>query len=253
VIETHFDLVAVVEVMQKAGEHPGYDRLLDQLGAGWTGWVTGTPRPRTSSGNAEFYAFVWRGSLVRPCDGWTGLRYFEDHDGSPEGTGENRFEREPAYGCWVAGPDQSTVGFDFLAAAYHATWSSGNTGRIQAEVRNIAAVFEEMAAAVPGERDLFVLGDFNLVPGRLADALQFASRTDGTGSTLNTQGERTGNLYDHLVVHDVAALGELVGNAVVLDVRDVGGSPGEFYSTVSDHLPIVGVFRVGGPDDDPAP
>jgi hypothetical protein len=79
-----------------------------------------------------------------------------------------------------------------------------------------------------------------------------SGRSSGGGSGIRSSGRRS-RAHDHLVVHDVAALGELVGNAVVLDVRDIAGSPGEFYSTVSDHLPIVGVFRVGGPDDDPAP
>ena len=41
VIESNFDVLAVVEVMQKQGGHPGYDTLLSTLGSGWAGMVTG--------------------------------------------------------------------------------------------------------------------------------------------------------------------------------------------------------------------
>ena len=68
--------------------------------------------------------------------------------------------------------------------------------------------------------------------------------------TLNTQGSRTDNLYDHVLVHDPNATAEMIGNAVVLDVRGVSSSPKDFYQTVSDHLPIMVRMRAGGPDDD---
>ena len=37
VIKENFDILAVVEVMQKLAGHPGYDSLLSTLGAGWAG------------------------------------------------------------------------------------------------------------------------------------------------------------------------------------------------------------------------
>jgi hypothetical protein len=250
VIRENFDVVGIIEVMQKSGGHPGYDELLTELGDGWQGFVTGEPRPNTGSGNAEFYAVVWRTAEVRPCAGWTGLRYVSDNDGGPNGTGDNNFEREPAYGCFAAGPDETRVGFDFLLAVYHATWEEGATPAIQAEVGHVTRVFEEMAAAVPGEHDLLLVGDFNLVPGDLAEAQPFADRTEGTGSTLNSRGARTDNLYDHLIVHDPQASAEVVVDAEVLDVIGVASTPAAFYSTVSDHLPIVVEVEVGGQDDD---
>ena len=35
IIEDNFDIMGVVEVMQKGGGHPGYDSLISQLGAEW--------------------------------------------------------------------------------------------------------------------------------------------------------------------------------------------------------------------------
>ena len=36
VIDSHFDVLAVVEVMQKGGGHPGYDALMIELAPHWT-------------------------------------------------------------------------------------------------------------------------------------------------------------------------------------------------------------------------
>ena len=82
IIEDNFDILAVVEVMQKGGGHPGYDSLISQLGSTWAGMVTSEPRPNTNAGHAEFYAVVFRASRVSPCTGWSGLVYHDDNDGS---------------------------------------------------------------------------------------------------------------------------------------------------------------------------
>jgi uncharacterized protein YgiM (DUF1202 family) len=250
IIDQQFDLLTVIEVMQKQGGHPGYDSLLAHLGSGWEGLVTDSPRPRSSSGNAEFYAVLYRPNRLSLCVGWNGLRYHQDNDGSLTGVGENRFVREPAYGCFFARSATGTVGCDFELAAYHATWADGNEDEIQAEVTHLQEVYQSMASAVSGEKDLYIIGDFNLTPDILADTVSAADRTNGTGSTLNSRGMRTSNLYGHLLVYDEDASQELQGNAEVIDVVSMSSSPKAFYKTVSDHLPIVVTMECGGADDD---
>lgn len=105
------------------------------------------------------------------------------------------------------------VGCDFEVAAYHAMWAEGSEDELMDEVAHLPEVFSSMSNAVPGEKDLFVIGDFNLVPEILSDAVSKADRTSGTGSTLKGRGKRTANLYDHLPVSDEAASLELWGNA----------------------------------------
>ena len=252
IINDNYDIVAIIEVMQKQHTHPGYDALMHALGDSWKGLLTDTPRPNTGSGNSEYYAIAYRTSEVRPCTDWTGgLRYFPDNPGSGYEAGPDRFVREPAFACFEAGfAAGNHPGVDFLLGAYHATWADGNEDEIVTEVSNLSAVFDEMAAARPGEKDLFIIGDFNLVPVILHGAVLAADRTEGTGSTLNSQGGRTANLYDHLLVQDEAASVELEGNAVVLDEIGQAASPKVFYQTVSDHLPIMVKLRSSGPDDD---
>jgi endonuclease/exonuclease/phosphatase family metal-dependent hydrolase len=110
-----------------------------------------------------------------------------------------------------------------------------------------------MADAQPGEKDFILAGDFNLTPSILHEAISSADRTEGSGSTLNSKGEQTNNLYDHILVHDETATSEIIGNAVVLNRIGLASNPKVFYQTVSDHLPVVvrinhppqadGVFR----------
>lgn len=249
IIETNFDIVAIVEVMQKAGGHPGYDSLLAQLGPSWFGIVTSTPRPDTSSGSAEFYAILFRPARVRLCAGWTALIYHADHTGGSAGVGEDFFSREPAFACFATTRADGAAGFDFLLAAYHAIWAEGDIGDIQEEVRHLDEVFGSMAAARPGERDLLIAGDFNLVPTDLRDVISQEVRTIGTGSTLNGSGVLTSNLYDHIIVMDLGATVEMTAPEQVLDVRNVAATSKLFFQTVSDHLPIVARFRVLADDD----
>ena len=218
-----------------------------ELGPGWTGQVTDRPRPATTSGNSEFYAIIWRKSEVRACSGWTGLRYQEDNDGGPNGIGPDNFAREPAYGWYEYGPAGAPAG-DFLLAAYHATFHGD--AAIKAEVAHLGDVFASMQSARPGEKDLMIVGDFNRLSSQLTTRLPaFADKTQGSGSTLNSSGKITNNLYDHVVVFDSAATKEMQGSAVVLDVRSAESSPSKFYAAVSDHLPIMVVLKSAKDDD----
>jgi endonuclease/exonuclease/phosphatase family metal-dependent hydrolase len=66
---------------------------------------------------------------------------------------------------------------------------------------------------------------------------------------LNGSGEISGNLYDHILVRDENATKEMQGNAQVLDIRSNASSPSVFFSTISDHLPIVVELRAHMDDD----
>lgn len=241
VIEGHFDIVAIVEVMQKAGGHPGYDSLMGALGPSWNGIITSSPRPDTNSGSAEFYAILFRPARIQLCNGWTDLRFAPDPN--------DLFSREPAFACFATLLGNGSTGFDFLLAAYHARWADGDISDIQGEVKHLNEVFSAMSAARPGEHDLVVAGDFNLVSSDLEVTISKPIRTVGTGSTLNSSGEVTDNVYDHLVVADLTATLAMIGPEQILDVRSVAADPKTYFQTISDHLPIVARFRVVADDD----
>ena len=233
-IERNFDILALTGVAASAGGYPGYDRLKAALGVDWDGLVTAPPLSRSE--DAEGYAVLYRTKRVRPCAGWSELR--------PAGLRSGTFLREPAFGCFEAGA------IDFLLAAYRATWADGDAAEVAREVAHLDQVFAAMAAARPGEKDLIVAGDLNLRSVELPLATAAVDRTRGTGSTLDLRGERSADLYDHVLVRSAGAVPEMVGDAEVLDVRGLAASPRDFFRTASDHLPIMVHLRVTGPDSD---
>lgn len=251
IIESNFDVLAVVEIMQKSSAHPGYESLMAALGNGWSGLITTTPRPNTGAGHAEFYAVIYRNALVRPCSGWTELVYHADNDGSGESSDPDVFSREPAFGCFEVPLNMTTPGLDFMLAPYHALSQNSGVTAVKNEVRELSAVFNSMSAAQPGERDLWIMGDFNLTPNQLDDVFVSGDRTVTTGATtLNSSGGLSSNLFDHLLVHDEGASSELIGDAEIIDVRGEAANEQTFFQTASDHLPIRVRVRTSGPDDD---
>lgn len=250
VINDHFDVLTVIEVMQKSRGHPGYDAIIQALGPSWAGMITSTPRPNTGAGDAEFYAILYRPTILSPCVGSADLEYFDDNDGGPQGIGYDKFVREPAFGCFEAMSETGAKGWDFVLGAYHATWADADTDRICSEASHLGDVYSAMRVAHPGEQDLFIAGDFNLTPADLDGLVAASDMTTGMGSTLNTKGERTANRYDHVLLHDSVATKELALKAQVIDVRKYAASPKLFYQTVSDHLPVTGRFVRYAEDDD---
>lgn len=245
IVADNLDVVALTEVASA----DGYDRLLGALGAPWQGWITDTPRPNAATPEAEYYAVLYRGDRLRPCAGWSGLRYFPDNDGGPRGSGADLFEREPAFVCLRAILGDGSAGADFVLAVYRATWADGDADAVAAEVDHVDDVFAEMSRAEPGEADLILVGQLNLAPAELEPLTTARDRAACAGSALNRLGEPTAAPCDYVLVHDPAASVE-VGSGAALDVRAVAPSPAEYRRRVGDHLPVVVPMRVSGTDDD---
>jgi hypothetical protein len=249
-IENHFDLLALMEVMQTANRgHAGYDALLAALGPEWSGQITDTPRPNLASPFAEFYAVLQRSSRVRPCPA-SGLEFLPDGDGSAQSELADLFLREPALGCYQALSAEGEPGVDFVIGVYHARWGSGDAPEIAREVHELDAALRSFQSAWPREQEIFLLGDFNLTPEDLTQAVNFADYTTGQGSTLSPNGLVTDHLYDHLLLVNEQANRTLSGPATVLDVREEAGGPLAYVEHVSDHLPIAATFNPEAGDDD---
>jgi len=248
-IDRHFDVLALVEVMQtQGGGHAGLDELVSALGPNWAAQVTATPRPNTKAPFAEFYAVVFRTARVRPCDEGPLLSYAPDDVTDDAVSLEGRFLREPAFGCFRAGAN-GTPGFDFLLGAYHARYGSGSAEDIAQEVMHVDALLRRVSSLWPKEKDVLLLGDFNLDSEQLARWVVAQDATSGTGSTLNQNGERSLNLLDHLLLPNPEHTHELIAPAEVLDLRTEAGSSRTYFLQLSDHLPIRALFRSESDDD----
>jgi hypothetical protein len=88
-----------------------------------------------------------------------------------------------------------------------------------------------------------------LRPTDLAMVVAQEDATVGSGSTLNSAGTLTTNLYDHLVVFEPTATSQLIQPATILDLRPLATDNRTFFQSMSDHLPLVARFRVTQDDD----
>ena len=248
-IDRHFDALALVEIMQThGGGHVGLDELVSALGPDWAAQVTATPRPNTKAPFAEFYAVVFRTARVQPCDEGPLLSYAPDDVTDDAVSIEGRFLREPAFGCFRAHAHGSP-GFDFLLGVYHARYGSGSAEDIAREVMHVDALLHRVSSLWPKEKDVLLLGDFNLDSEQLARWVAAHDATSGTGSTLNQDGERSLNLLDHLLLLNPEHTQELIAPAEVLDLRTEAGSSRTYFQQLSDHLPIRALFRSEADDD----
>jgi hypothetical protein len=257
IVKAHFDLIALLEVVATPGERALSD-LARLLGPEFTLATTSAARPSPSSAHSEHYVIAYRHERVAPCAELGSLTFFADGAGSDGSATRGLFLREPAFACFRAVEARGSAreqnidrarGFDFLLAAYHAEWGEGDARGIAAEVRHIDSVFAAMQRALPSERALYMIGDFNLGSAELTPLTAARDRTAGPGSTLDAQGEISAHLYDHLLAFGGTANDALVDDARVLDVRGEAFDPGHFRDRVSDHLPILAQLRLSEDDD----
>ena len=249
VIEEYFDVVALVEVMQEARTHPGYDNLLMELGLHWKGMVTETPRPKSNAGSAEYYAVLFRENNVGVCQGWEGLVYHRDNDGTQGEEEPDLFEREPGFTCLQSERDGTKTGVDFMLAVYHARWSGGIKRRRE-EVMNLSNVFSAMGEARPGGEG----------PNHRR-RLQPDSAADGEGTGAQAQVIRSRVHAKFTRRADEKCLRLPAGARPRRNFGDDRTAKDyrretfrrrhlSFRQSVSDHLPVVAVLMTDGEDDD---
>lgn len=246
IIAAHFDLIALLEVVAAPDERALND-LTQALLPEFALARTESARPSPASIHSEYYVIAYRRAKVAPCAELAQLSFFPDGAGSDDSATRGLFLREPAFACFRAG--DRARGSDFLLAAYHAEWGDGAAGNIAAEVQHVDSVFAAMQRALPGEQQLYMIGDFNLGSSELQALTSARDRTSGSGSTLDADGAISAHLYDHLLALGAPANAALLEDARVLDVRGEAFDPETFRARISDHLPIVAQLRLSEDDD----
>ena len=132
--------------------------------------------------------------------------------------------------------------------------SSSRTKRTQ-QNQVIAAALAQQA-----EPDVLVVGDYNMIPGQDAanftalapnGELRFLAAQDfpSEGTHIPTNGTM-GNHLDGYAVAAGSTVEYVEGSVRIVEAhRALGLTLGEFRNQVSDHLPLVGRFRIGVDDD----
>jgi exonuclease III len=226
VIEEEVDILAVEEVMTRAG----VDALMKEL-PGWTAVVSDPPVGR--NGYEERYAVLVRDGAA------TVTRQFTLDDPRDE------LVREPFVVCLAA------KRFDFCLTAFHATFGDTTKER-DLEIENLALLLMDERDATP-EKDWIVAGDFNR-PHTAGGFDQFEDA--GWACVLPPALTSIGNAkyvssYDHILV-DPAHTKEWANTARAYDLV-AAKCTGLFKwckDEVSDHTPVIAVFTTSGTDDD---
>ncbi|GAB4340200.1 MAG: hypothetical protein Kow0099_15970 [Candidatus Abyssubacteria bacterium] len=235
VVEANFDVLAIAGA--SAEGKPGYEALLKVLGPRWAG-LTAPAAPDVAAGSV-FYAIVYRTGIVRPCAEWNALVQYES-----EG-----FADLPAYACFEAPMNKASRGIDFMLGIYAAP-ADADIAEVREEADRLDEVLAAMQSARTGERDIILVGTFNLSAPDLQDLVEARVRTRGAGSVLGANGEGTGALHDHMLIMDEDATIEMIDVPQVIDVRGAAGSHQQFRQSCGNHLPLLLRLRTTGPDDD---
>lgn len=158
--------------------------------------------------------------------------------------------------------------FDFLLIAVHLKSGRAKAQRtVRTRQTRAIARFIRQETAGTGEKDVLVVGDYNMVPGQ--DAENFNNLSPGSnaneflrfvssslsgrshiGTCLNASAFK-GNLLDGFSISRKQTR-EWTGYIRIQQLQALLPNMwcDKYKSTVSDHLPLVARFRVSSPDDD---
>jgi endonuclease/exonuclease/phosphatase family metal-dependent hydrolase len=158
--------------------------------------------------------------------------------------------------------------FDFLLIAVHLKSGRGTEERETRTCQTRAiSRFIEVHTAATGEKDVLVVGDYNMVPTQ--DQRNFVNLSPGPqnneflkfiSSTLRgpshigectSPSNFTGNLLDGFAISRIHTT-EWTGYIRIQQLQALLPSMfcSKYKATISDHLPLVARFRVNGADDD---
>lgn len=235
-IASHFDFLALQEVMSEGAVSRLQRKLMDATGEEWNAMVS----HEVGRGSyKERYAFVWRESKIDYLDG--AAIYLDDRD---------FFEREPLSARFKAvGED-----FSFIAATIHVIYGQDKARR-EPELAALRAYWHWLADSWP-EEPIFLMGDFNMAPEEEAwrHVLEVArpAVVDGA-TTLSTKEGQYANLYDN-IWFPRGFESDVLRSGILRYPEIIQWSHEKSRKHVSDHAPVyLEVGRVTAMSQQPLP
>lgn len=145
--------------------------------------------------------------------------------------------------------------FDFVLIGLHLKAGRGTSNRsLRDEQLEIISGYVQ-GVLMAGEKDVLVIGDYNMIPGQDADnfetlnadnSLRYVSSEDlaGQGSHISTSG--IGNLLDGYAFTNVDAPEYQEGTLQIVPMHDeLGFTLSGYKAEITDHLPLVAEFETG--------
>lgn len=225
----YYDLVAIQELRDEKVLRRTVD-ILAELGHTFEYEIS----PPVGRGVKEKYAFLYRPDKIRLKA--SGKLYPDDDD---------KFVREPFYAAFEAGD------FDFILLTIHVLYGDYEAQR-RLETAQLAKVYRYVQADNPSEKDIILLGDFNLSPMDYGweDLKLLPSMAYLIGPPAKTTITDT-SLYDNFWFqkHYVKEYSGKSG-VVKFDESIFANDDQKARIAVSDHRPIWADFHIGNGDDD---
>nr|XP_058944279.1 endonuclease/exonuclease/phosphatase family domain-containing protein 1-like [Pocillopora verrucosa] len=175
----------------------------------------------------------------------------------PKG-GQKQFARRPYLGFFKAKK------FDFVLVSVHlkaAGLGNSDLERLKEELARVPALITALQSHIPGEKDMMVLGDFNLGPdldmeefdamreGGLANLISASTFTNI--STKNMEGSKN---YDNIWISKHAKSNHFTGKSGVIRERlthpSIPDGRWSWNGVVSDHCPVWAEFYCDRDFDD---
>ena len=223
------DFIAIVELRDQTVLDRAEQMLLE-MGRDYD-YLISEPVGR---GVKERYAFLYDPTRVTPVS--EGQIFPDPND---------VFIREPYYASFRAG------NFDFTVIAVHVIWGSTVKER-QAELHELARVYNTVQDADADEQDVILVGDFNRNP---TDAKGYGPLLEiSTMIQLFQPPEKShikdSSLYDN-IFFQVVYTSEFTGEQGIDRFDEIYFSNDDDAASraVSDHRPVWGVFNTGVDDD----
>ena len=230
-----YDFIAISEVRDEK-VLKRIQKILSELGAEY-GYLVSNPVGREGSSYRERYAFLYYKGLVSVVK--NGEFYPDAADGTDD------FVRDPYWATFRAGR------FDFSVIVVHVIWGDTVAAR-QAEVMELAEVYEYVQEANGTEDDVLLVGDFNREP---SDTIAYSNLMALPSMTQLFQLPqkshiRDSSLYDNIFFQKNYVT-EYLGSSGIdkFDETDFGNDDKAANLAVSDHRPVWAVFRIDGLTD----
>lgn len=239
----NFDVCGIVEVRKEIAVIELVREIEKLTNLDW-GYTFGYRTTNPSGSYYEAYAVVYRRDRVQLGDGLI----------------SNVWDKNEAYRNDPYVVSFKSGNFDFALFLLHTRWSDDDDGNRKNEVAELKSQLD-FFYSVSKEKDVLLMGDFNYSGNdtpmkEMAAASKLKQCDQNPLTTFKNDYSAYASAYDHLYISTSNTIEYMEGSANAFDVTNYiygnnsAASMKKSKSELSDHLPIFGVYKTNGKDDD---
>jgi len=239
----NFDVCGIVEVRKEIAVIELVREIEKLTNIDW-GYTFGFRTTNPSGKYYEAYAVIYRRDRVQLGDGLI----------------SNVWDKNEAYRNDPYVVSFKSGNFDFALFLIHTRWSDDDDGSRKNEVTELKNQLD-FFYKVSKEKDVLLMGDFNYNGAdtemkEMATASKLTQCDENPLTTFKNDYSAYASAYDHLYISMSNTKEYLAGSANAFDVTNYiygnnsAASMKKSKSELSDHLPIFGVYKTNGKDDD---